>query len=67
MEPLPKCPYAPKKARGAHDLSAVIPDTVDNPMTLFCSRCGMALRHSLSLPLPMDDLPSDAIARMAKR
>ena len=64
---MPPCPYAPPKARGAHDINAVIPETSDNPMILFCGRCGMTSRHALALPLPLDDMPSDAIAQMAHR
>jgi hypothetical protein len=64
MEP---CPYAPKKARGAHELCLVVPESDGNPLILACTRCGMVARHSVELPAPLDDLPSHAIAELTRR
>jgi hypothetical protein len=61
------CPFAPKKAHGAHDLCLVIPENDGNPVLAICSRCGDAVRHSVEPPPPLDDLPSHAIAEIARR
>jgi hypothetical protein len=61
------CPYAAPKARGAHDLCLVIPDNDGTPILAICSRCGDAVRHAVDLPAPLDNLPADAIAKLAKR
>lgn len=65
--PMRRCALAAPKTHGAHELCAVIPDSLDQPMVLFCSRCGDVQRVSMALPLPMDDMPSDVIARLARR
>jgi hypothetical protein len=64
---MPPCPSAAKGNRGAHCLSAVIPDNDGNPVLLFCDRCGMTTRHAMALPAPLDDMPSDAIRQLARR
>lgn len=61
---LPPCPSGKK---GQHALNAIIPSSDDNPVLLFCHHCGANLRLAVDLPKPIDDLPSDAIERIAKR
>lgn len=61
--PMPPCPYDKK---GRHDLGALVPESDDNPLVLFCSHCGMTSRHSVQVPAPLDDLPGDAIAQLAR-
>ncbi len=67
MNEMPPCPYAPKKAKGAHCLSVIIPETSDDPFVLFCDRCGMTSRHAIALPVPMDDLTAEDIKRLSVR
>ena len=62
-EPLPSCPY---DKRGRHELNVIIPESDTNPILLFCSHCGMTERQPIQLPAPLDDLPADAIYRIAK-
>lgn len=64
IEPLPPCPYGKKQQ---HSLCAVLPDSSALPVLLFCSVCGMTKREVMDVPPPMDDLPSDALSRIAKR
>lgn len=61
---LPRCPY---DKRGKHDLCVLVPESDARPIFLFCSRCGMTARHTVDLPEPIDDLPADAIARLARK
>lgn len=67
--PLKRCPFAPKGQRGAHDLTVVLPDNDANPMLMACTRCGDIVRHDIQVVQAMaaDDLPSDAIEKLARR
>jgi hypothetical protein len=67
MSVMQPCPFAPKKLRGAHDLCLVIPENDGTPVLALCSRCGDSLRYGVELPSPMDDLPSSAIADLARQ
>lgn len=63
-----RCPFAAPKTRGAHELCIIIPSEHGEQVVLaICPRCGESARYPMELPLPMDDLPADAIARMAQR
>jgi hypothetical protein len=55
------CPSAPKKARGAHRISVLVPDKPKHPATLFCDRCGMTKAVRLDFPRPADDLVDEAV------
>ena len=62
-EPLIKCPSGKK---GRHNICAILPGEDGKPVLLFCSLCGVTIHQAMDLPVPLDDLPADAIARMAK-
>lgn len=64
IEAFPRCPYTKS---GRHELSVILPESSEYPSLLFCSHCGMARHHTLTLPAPLDDLPSDAIAKLVGR
>jgi hypothetical protein len=63
MDSMPPCPYT---KRGQHAINVIMPEHDDRPVLLFCSVCGMTKRQTMDVPLPMDDLPADAIARLAR-
>ena len=64
MEALPPCPYS---KRGRHEINVVMPEHDTLPVLLFCAICGMTSRQVMDVPAPLDDLPSDAIAKMTAR
>ena len=61
------CPFAPKKSRGAHCLSILVPPNAKKPATLFCDKCGMTKAIRLDFPTPADVLISEANEILAKR
>lgn len=52
-----RCPYSKK---GKHALSVIVPETSDEPATLFCEVCGMTKTVALTFPVPADDLVAEA-------
>lgn len=58
------CPYAKS---GKHALNAILPGEDGRPFVLFCAHCGATKTVSMELPTPLDDLPADAIAKLAER
>jgi hypothetical protein len=64
MEALPPCPYTKS---GRHELNAILPSEDDKPATLFCAGCGTTRTFSLALPIALDDLPADLIAKLSQR
>jgi hypothetical protein len=64
MEAMERCPYS---KRGNHQINVIIPEHDTRPVLLFCSSCGMTSRQVMDVPAPLDDLPSDAIAKMTAR
>lgn len=70
LDPLRRCKHSAKGQHGAHELAVICPpEDSDSPIILACVRCGKAVRHEFRVVgrLVADDLPSDVIARLAKR
>ena len=63
MEP---CPYARDKENGAHSFVFMIPENIDNPLTVVCERCASYAHIELGRPLPLDNLTADVIKAMAR-
>ena len=61
------CPYATKKEHGRHCLSVIVPETAENPATLFCDRCGMTKAVRVDYPMPADDMVTAAIELLTTR
>lgn len=51
---------------GDHKIHPILPESDENPVLLFCQKCGRTGQATVLALAPMDDLPSDAIEQMAK-
>lgn len=67
IEPMPCCPYGPKRDKGAHDLSFFVPDDYDEPVTAICDKCGLTFQRAIGWAKPLDDLSAEAIAELTRR
>lgn len=59
------CPADPK--RGAHELSAILPDDQHGDLSLFCDRCGSIRRVPVSGALVPESLDPMSAAEIERR
>lgn len=61
----------PRQRKGRHSLSAVLPESSDLDMTLFCCKCGAMRRVAVTGALPrvgsLDDLTAADIERAVRQ